>query len=273
MYCPNCGSELNDDDVICPYCGTPLNTRPTKPKDKNGLLLLLIGLTAVLLLAALFLLFRDRLIPTPDSGAAPTAAPTAAPVVSSTPVPLVPATNGTSTAGTNLQDIVYDAQGRLWLVSEQVNGIWYRWEYVYDNYGNFRYRARSIGAQSTKWSGMFMPGTDITYCVLNTAVDNCVGLTIEYTVTKVTKGNGLGRRDLYIQTDGGSWQRVGAFDYPSYSTVTSTVLLDQPTRLQAFATPRQHPDDSGFTVDQRLTEVWIADYNNVTLVTPMVPAP
>ena len=161
----------------------------------------------------------------------------------------------------------------LWLVSERVNGEWYRWEYVYDNYGNFRYRARSIGAQSTKWSGMFMPGTDITYSVLNTAVDNCIGLSIEYTVTDVKKGNGLGRRDLYIQTDGGRWQKVGAFDYPSYSTVSSTVLLDQPTRLQAFATPRQRPDDSGFTVDQRLTEVWIADYNNVTLVTPMVPAP
>ncbi len=251
---------------------------------------MLIALITLLLLAFLFVFVIYRILPgssadgqgepaqvstptptfVPVSTPVPTTAPTQVPTPS--PVPLVPATAGTSTTGSYLSDIVYDQQGRLWLATEQVNGDWYRWEYVYDQYGSFRYRARSIGAPATKWSGKFMPGTDITYCVLTEPVDNCIGLTIEYRVTKVTKGDGLGRRDLYIQTGASSWEKIGDFDYPSYSAVSATVLLDWPTLLEAFATPRQNPDDSAFTVDQRLTEVWIADRNYVTLREPLVPA-
>lgn len=294
MYCVNCGSRLEDETRTCPYCGSPTGAPSSRFADRSRLWAP-IALIALLLLAFLLVFVVFRLLPggsdgssesdgqrdpaqvstptpsfVPVSTPVPTIAPTQVPTPS--PVPLVPATEGTSTTGSYLYDIVYDSQGRLWLATEQANGSWYRWEYVYDQYGSFRYRARSIGAPATKWSGKYMPGTDITYCVLTEPVDNCIGMTIEYRVTKVTKGDGLGRRDLYIQTGATNWEKIGDFEYPSYSAVSATVLLDWPARLEAFATPRQNPDDSAFTVDQRLTEVWVADRNFVTLKEPLVPA-
>ena len=280
MFCVNCGNKLENEVKVCPFCGAPTGAQASRSGDRSRIWAA-IALIALILLAVFMLVVVFRLLPGASAGpktddgqsnSAAVISPTPAQATTPTPGPMVPATEGVSTVGSYLSDVVYDAQGRLWLATEQVNGAWYRWEYVYDQYGYFRYRARSIGAPAARWSGKFMPGTDITYCVLTEPVDNCIGMTIEYRVTKVTKGDGLGRRDLYIQTGASSWEKIGSFDYPSYNAVSSTVMLDWPTRLEAFATPRQNPDDSAFTVDQRLTEVWIADRNYVTLRDPLVPA-
>lgn len=38
MYCKNCGTEINDQAVVCPKCGVPTSnySAPTENTNKNG---------------------------------------------------------------------------------------------------------------------------------------------------------------------------------------------------------------------------------------------
>ena len=33
IFCPNCGSQLNDDDAFCPNCGAPISQQNTQPAE------------------------------------------------------------------------------------------------------------------------------------------------------------------------------------------------------------------------------------------------
>ena len=35
MYCNNCGSQINDDAVVCPYCGVQVQALKTEPKPAD----------------------------------------------------------------------------------------------------------------------------------------------------------------------------------------------------------------------------------------------
>ena len=35
IFCPNCGTQLNDDDAFCSNCGSPVGQRSTPPVQQN----------------------------------------------------------------------------------------------------------------------------------------------------------------------------------------------------------------------------------------------
>ena len=55
MYCPNCGSEMQDNDRYCPICGmqnqSVANTSPIAPKKKKTKLLIVVCVVALVLIA------------------------------------------------------------------------------------------------------------------------------------------------------------------------------------------------------------------------------
>ena len=166
---------------------------------------------------------------------------------------------GMSNAGTMLKNIRYDRNGKILSLSELFNGEWIYWTYEYDANGYFLYRYRNIGSVDSKLTAEVMPGTDITYSELSTALKNCVGFILRYEVTKVSAGDGLGDRYLYIY-DGSGWTLKAAFSYDSYGVAYRDIVFDRPTTLLRFATPRIHPDKSRFMIAQSLEDVMTADY-------------
>ena len=158
---------------------------------------------------------------------------------------------------------MYYPDGRIASLIEQDGSSTIQWEYLYDNTGNFLYRRKDIGAVASHLDAGMMPGTDVNYSLLSSPVENCVGFTIEYEVTKVRKGDGLGNRDLYIY-DGSSWSFAGCFSYAAYGR-TSADMRFEPRTVARFTTPRVYADDSSFVVEQSLLHVLVADYTYVTL--------
>ena len=171
-------------------------------------------------------------------------------------------TDGESNTGTMLKNIEYDHQGRIFRLSELIEGTWIDWYYVYDSDGYYLYRYKNIGSVYSYLTSNVMPGTDITYNELSEAVDNCVGFTLNYEVTKVRSGDGLGDRYLYIY-NGVSWDIGATFDYGSYGTKRIVITLGSPKRIMYFATPRIHPDTSSFMIVQSLEDVLVADYSYI----------
>ncbi len=203
--------------------------------------------------------------PTPVPTATPTPVPTATPTPEPTPTPHVRQTSGDSTAGTTLRDIVYDNSGRIVSLTEIVNGNWLKWTYVYDRNGDFLYRTRNIGNVDANYVWRFIPGSGGSQSVeLTTPVENCVGFTLYFKVTKVTKGSALGERRMYI-SDGKNWETVGTFSYNSLVEKTVTFTLDYPRTIVEYGTGRVNPDDSAFEIIQLLRDVIVADYDYVEL--------
>ena len=186
-------------------------------------------------------------------------------------------TEGMSNAGTRLKDIRYDRGGNILSLSELFNGSWIHWTYEYDMNGRFLYRYRNIGPVSCTLTSKFMPGTDTTYSELSVPVENCVGFTLRYEVTKVSAGDGLGDRYMYVY-DGRAWTLLSTFSYSRYGVSYDFFTFDEPTTLLRFATPRIHPDKSRFMIAQTLEDVITADYcyiapegdRNATWVVPNI---
>ena len=129
-------------------------------------------------------------------------------------------------------NIVYYPDGRIASLIEQDGSSTIQWEYLYDNTGNFLYRRKDIGAVASHLDAGMMPGTDVNYSLLSSPVENCVGFTIEYEVTKVRKGDGLGNRDLYIY-DGSSWSFAGCFSYAAYGRTSADMRFEPPSLYSA----------------------------------------
>ena len=175
-----------------------------------------------------------------------------------TPAPL-PA-SGIGWNGNVLSNIRYASDGRILSLTERSNGTVYQWHYIYDNAGRFMYRIRNIGSVPSHLTSKSMPGTDVTYSELESLLRNCVGFTIQYEVTELWKGEGLGDRYLYVYT-GSAWELIGTFSYPSYGRTSAEIWMREPINIKRFTTPRIHANDSAFMIEQNLTDVWIADYS------------
>ena len=173
-------------------------------------------------------------------------------------------TEGISNAGTMLKNIRYDRNGKITSLSELFNGTWIYWIYEYDEDGYFLYRYRNIGSVNSTLTAEVMPGTDITYNELSAVLKNCVGFTLRYAVTKVSAGDGLGDRYLYI-SDGSTWTLEATFPYDDYGITYHDIAFDRPMTLLRFATPRIHPDNSRFMIAQSLEDVLTADYCYIAL--------
>lgn len=173
---------------------------------------------------------------------------------------------GVSTAGTSLRDVMYDSSGKILYASEKINNIWVSWEYIYNDSGVFLYRMRNIGSINSTLTGYFVKGKDTTYSVLDDTIHNCVGFTLAYSVSNLRHGNFEGEREVYVSSGADSWMCVGTFDYSSLERVEVTLSFESPITFKAFATPRTHPDDSSFGVNQSLSNVWIADYEYVEII-------
>lgn len=190
----------------------------------------------------------------------PVIIPSWTPAPESTQLP----SEGVSTAGTWVTAVSYYSDGRIMGLTEQIGQTLVNWNYEYDYGGRFLYRTYNAGdAPSTLSSGV-MPGTDVNYSMLYSPICNCVGFTIEYEVTTVRKGDGLGDRYLYIY-DGEAWLLAGTFSYDSYGKTSAEIKLNEPTTIVNFTTPRIHADDSSFAIDQRLVNVRVADYSYVSI--------
>ena len=186
-----------------------------------------------------------------------------------TPAPTPRPTEGISSVGTWIKDVKYDNEGKITCLSEQTGDEIAVWEYVYDQNGNFEYRKRNIGAVGAALvNNQYIPGTDSNYNRLDQTVENCIGFTIEYEVTRLRSGNCGGTRKVVICTDTGVWNTsapVGTFDYNTAGErVKATFSFpDSPVNIQAFGTLRLKPDDSWFDVKQGLTDIWVADFEYV----------
>ncbi len=180
--------------------------------------------------------------------------------------PHVPATSGESTAGTMLRNIEYDSNGRIIRLVEIIDGEWVKWTYLYDNRGAFLYRTRNIGGVDGRYSKKTIPGTGGSkYIELYTPIENCVGFTLSFKVTKVISGDALGDRKMYI-SDGNSWDSVGRFSYKKIAAKSIDFTLEYPRTIVAFGTGRVDPDDSSFEISQALEDVIVADYDYVELL-------
>ena len=164
-----------------------------------------------------------------------------------------------SNVGTSLKDIKYNANGTIKSLSEYLNGAWVSWRYLYDSRGNFLYRYRNIGKVDSDLSSDVIPGTNYEYYVVPSGVDNCIGFTVRYEVTKAKSGEGFGDRNLYIY-DGSTWTLYTSFTYDSYGAVRTDVRYDSPTKLMGFATPMVRTAPSGMVAQSHLENVLTADY-------------
>ena len=198
--------------------------------------------------------------------------PTPSPVITASPTtpiettPITLPTSGTSTAGTMLRDVQYNEMGKIVRASEKFNDKWVEWEYVYSDTGAFKYRKRNIGSVDCTLTNSFMTGKDTTYTKLNEKVEKCVGFTLSYSVSNVRRGNYQGEREVYFSSDTNSWRLIGSFEYNSLDRIEIPFVLDPAESFIAFATPRTHPDDSSFNVNQSIVDVWVADYEYVEIV-------
>ena len=197
---------------------------------------------------------------------------TPSPVITTSPTtpiettPITLPTSGTSTSGTMLRDVQYNEMGKIVRASEKFNDKWVEWEYVYSDTGAFKYRKRNIGSVDCTLTNSFMTGKDTTYTKLNEKVEKCVGFTLSYSVSNVRRGNYQGEREVYFSSDTNSWRLIGSFEYNSLDRIKIPFVLDPAESFIAFATPRTHPDDSSFNVNQSIVDVWVADYEYVEIV-------
>ena len=180
--------------------------------------------------------------------------------------PAAPAmpTEGISSVGTSVRDVIFTPSGQVYSLEELIDGEWVYWVYEYDGDDMFLYRYRNIGTVESKLGPNVIPGTDTTYSDTFVEVNNCVGFTMEYAVTEVYAGDGLGERTLCLHSYG-SWLEEQVFDYPRYETFYYSFRFDRPVSFNGFGTPRVHPDSSMFMTHQVLTDVLIADYDYVYL--------
>ncbi len=188
------------------------------------------------------------------------------PPVSPEPVSAEPAEprEGISSAETSVRDVICTSSGQVYSLEELIDGEWVYWVYEYDRDDMFLYRYRNIGTVESKLGPNVIPGTDTTYSDTFVDVNNCVGFTLEYAVTEVYAGDGLGERTLCLHSYG-SWLEEEVFDYPRYETFYYSFRFDRPVSFNGFGTPRVHPDSSMFMTHQVLTDVLIADYDYVYL--------
>ena len=119
-------------------------------------------------------------------------------------------------------------------------------------------RAVNVGDPDVSWSRENFVRTTRKFTILNQAISNVVGFTLDY---QVTARNGsqsyevYGPRDVYVN-DGSGWVYVGSFDYPDHHTpVHVTVNLDQPMTLAAVATIANCPDPNTFIFRQSVLDV------------------
>lgn len=225
-----------------------------------------ISIVLVVLTISVNLFFAEQGSQPPPPSPTPTV--TSAPVTPApTPPPTSLPTSGTSTSGSILRDVQYSDEGRIVRASEKMDGKWVEWEYVYSDTGSFKYRKRNIGSVDCTLTDVFMTGKDTSYTKLNEKIENCVGFTLSYSVSNVRHGNYEGEREVYFSGDTISWRLIGTFEYNSMTRVEIPFVLDPAESFIAFATPRTHPDDSSFNVNQSIVDVWVADYEYVEIVT------
>jgi hypothetical protein len=257
----------------------PTRNDPAPPVKKRAKDLIAIVAISLILVAAALLILAILMKPTdpapsvePDNGPIISAEPAVNPTPKLIPTPAsepdptpTPAPDaGLSNAGTELRNIRYSPDGQITALSEKLDGEWVDWVYVYDASGGFLYRVRSIGSVESTLTSKFMPGTDTTYSETERVIHNCVGFTLEYQVTEVYAGDGLGERYLYLCCNE-SWTLQDIFSYPNYDKILVEVRFDAPVDFSAFCTPRVHPNDSRFMIRQELTNVLVADANDVCL--------
>lgn len=171
-------------------------------------------------------------------------------------------TQAFSSSGSWLTEIRYYPDGTIADLTEQIGRTRTYWEYRYDASGGFLYRVKNIGSVPSQLSSGMMPGTDLNYSALSWTVCDCVGFTIDYEVTKVRKGDGIGDRYLYLY-DGSEWLLAGTFAYDSYGRTTAQFAFYDPTAIVNYTTPRVHADDSSFTIEQSLRDILVADFTYV----------
>ena len=167
-----------------------------------------------------------------------------------------------SGTGSWLSDIRYSSDGTIASLTERIGRSVSDWEYRYDARGGFLYRVKNIGSVPSKLAAGYMPGTDVNYSALSSPVYDCVGFTIDYEVTKLRKGDGIGDRWLYT-FDGEEWSLAGSFAYDSYGRTSARFAFCDPITVVNFTTPRIHADDSSFMIEQSLRDVLIADFTYV----------
>ena len=169
-------------------------------------------------------------------------------------------TEAYSSDGTRLTDIRYNADGTIASLNEWNGQTVEHWVYRYC--GGFLYRVKNIGSVPSSLSAGMMPGTDLNYSALSRTVYDCVGFTLDYQVTKVRKGDGIGDRCLYVY-DGYDWFPVGTFAYNDYRKVSACFSMYDPITIVNFTTPRICADDSSFMIEQSLRDILVADYTYV----------
>ena len=176
--------------------------------------------------------------------------------------PIVLPTQAYSGTGTWLTDISYHSDGTIASLTEQIGRTQTYWEYLYDDRGGFLYRVKNIGSVPSQLSSGVMPGTDLNYSALSRTVYDCVGFTLDYEVTKVRKGDGIGDRYLYTY-DGNEWSLAGTFAYDRYGWTEARFDFYDPITVVNYTTPRIHADDSSFTIEQSLRNILVADFTYV----------
>ena len=88
------------------------------------------------------------------------------------------------------------------------------------------------------WSGIYLPGTEQQYTVLDEKLENCVGFTFEYQLIAENtslKNYVMGPRTLWV-SDGKDWTPLGEFPYDENGTVHVRVWLPEPMDVAAIAT-------------------------------------
>ena len=204
-----------------------------------------------------------QLLGTTDPPAPPVVSPLTTLMETQTPQITSPPMQGESTTGTMLRNVQYNDSGKIVSATEKIENTWVSWKYIYSESGSFLYRIRNIGNVYSTLTSKFMSGKETTYSILDEQIENCVGFTLSYCVSELRKGNYKGEREVYVSQNTSSWELVGTFEYESQNTVKVTFSFDSPISFIAFATPRTHPDNSSFGVNQSILDVWVADYEYV----------
>lgn len=105
----------------------------------------------------------------------------------------------------------------------------------------------------------------LSICAFSSPVKNCVGFTVLYEVTKLSKGNFGGTRDMCIRLQEGTWKTVGSFAYDKMEKSTTAFSWIDPVDISAYCCPRQVTNGSWFSEKIYLTDIWVADYQYVEL--------
>ncbi len=103
---------------------------------------------------------------------------------------------------------------------------------------NERTDADTIKYVESTWSRKGFLDSLQNYSVLNQAVKNCVGFTLDYQLIEENTSNWsaiFGPRTIYIN-DGQEWVKVGVFEYPEHGTVKVNVSMSEPTDIVAIGT-------------------------------------